>query len=177
MGRLVFITGGARSGKSRLAERIAAGRGGPVVYLATLQPLDDEMRARVAEHRNARPREWRTVEEPLDLVPALEAARPFATCLLDCVTLWVSNLLLAGTEPLGRVRSLLEWQQSQQSTLIVVSNEAGAGVVPEYEIGRRFRDALGEANQLICAEADEAYLCLAGRALDLKALGRPIAGF
>ena len=174
MGRLTFITGGARSGKSRLAERLAMRAKGPVVYLATLEPLDDEMKARVQEHRRLRPAGWTTIEEPLDPIRALDAAPTFETCLLDCITLWVSNLLLRDEGPLPRLRALIEWQRARSSSLIVVSNETGSGVVPEYELGRRFRDALGEANQLLCAAADEAYLCVAGTALDLKALGRPI---
>ncbi|HEY7270147.1 MAG TPA: bifunctional adenosylcobinamide kinase/adenosylcobinamide-phosphate guanylyltransferase [Dehalococcoidia bacterium] len=174
MGALTFITGGARSGKSRLAERLASRASGPIVYLATLEALDDEMRRRVTDHRNARPAAWRTVEEPLEVIDALDRAGPYDACVFDCVTLWLSNLLLRDREPLPAVEALIEWQAKQAAALIVVSNEVGSGVVPEYELGRRFRDALGEANQLLSAAASEAYVCVAGRAIDLRALGKPI---
>jgi adenosylcobinamide kinase/adenosylcobinamide-phosphate guanylyltransferase len=193
MGEVTLITGGARSGKSRFAETLAAEGGGRVVYLATLEPRDDEMRLRVARHRASRPASWLTVEEPLDPLAALQRQVPHETCLLDCLTLWLSNLLLqtespeAGTEALedptpltsailGRVRALLEWQQSQPSHLIIVTNEVGSGLVPEYELSRTYRDLLGEANQIAGAAADRLYLCVAGQAVDLKTIARSTSG-
>jgi adenosylcobinamide kinase/adenosylcobinamide-phosphate guanylyltransferase len=179
MAALLFLHGPARSGKSRLAEHLAAGFGTNVLYLATLEALDDEMRARVAEHRAARPAYWRTLEEPLRLVGRLDAEPAYDCCLLDCLTLWVSNLLLAA-EAEGRdgragvldaVRSLLDWQASAASPLIVVSNEVGAGVVPEYALGRLYRDLLGEANQLVAEASDRLYHVVAGHYLELKSLG------
>ena len=179
MGDLVLITGGARSGKSRFAESLAAERGGRVLYLATLQPLDQEMAERVLRHRESRPQEWRTVEEPLGVAHALEeAAGSFDTCVLDCITLWVSNLLLADMPEasiLESVRKLIDGNSRRASTLIAVTNETGSGLVPEYELGRRFRDVLGEANQLLAGAATSAYLCTAGIAIDIKAIGIPIA--
>jgi adenosylcobinamide kinase/adenosylcobinamide-phosphate guanylyltransferase len=125
-----------------------------------------------------------TVEEPLDVVAALSRQAAFDVCLLDCLTLWLTNLALAlpgGGEAaaaetaLERVRGLLAWQAERASSLIVVSNEVGSGVVPPSALGRSFRDLLGEANQLVAAAADRAYLCVAGYAIDLKALGRPVS--
>jgi adenosylcobinamide kinase/adenosylcobinamide-phosphate guanylyltransferase len=186
---LTLITGGARSGKSRFAERLAADAGGSVVYLATLEPADEEMARRVEAHRRSRPATWRTVEEPLAVVEALAGARPFDVCVLDCLTLWVSNLLLAEgndaieREPdavagriVERVSAVADWQAKHDATLIVVTNEVGAGLVPEYPIGRLFRDVLGEANQVMAAAASHVYLCVAGYALNLKAGGISIGG-
>jgi adenosylcobinamide kinase/adenosylcobinamide-phosphate guanylyltransferase len=194
MGEITFITGGARSGKSRFAESLAARSEGRVVYLATLQPLDEEMASRVHSHRAARPPSWVTVEEPLRLTEALSRQPAFAVCLLDSLTLWVSNLILesrpssdAAAGPLSeeagkaiagnvlaRARALLEWQSAQPSSLIVVTDEVGSGLVPEYPLGRLYRDVLGEANQLVAGAADSAYLCVAGHAIDIRAVGKPI---
>ncbi|HXH21015.1 MAG TPA: bifunctional adenosylcobinamide kinase/adenosylcobinamide-phosphate guanylyltransferase [Dehalococcoidia bacterium] len=186
MGELVLVTGGARSGKSRFAERLAAGFGPNVAYIATLVPGDDEMRRRVAAHRRARPRAWRTIEEPLDVVSALARAGSLDACVLDCLTLWVSNLLLQADEAaegreadvsrvvLDPVHALLQTQRARAGALIVVTNEVGSGLVPEYRLGRLFRDALGEANQAVAAAASRVYLCVAGHALDVRALGTPV---
>ncbi len=180
MGEMILITGGARSGKSRFAEKLASERGPDVLYLATLEPGDEEMARRVQVHRASRPAVWRTLEEPLDVTGALEKSGPYGVCLLDCLTLWVSNLLLtsetedSGEACLERVRRLVLWQGGQAAGLIVVTNEVGSGLVPEYPLGRLFRDILGEANQLMAAAADAAYLCVAGYAIDIKAGGRPI---
>jgi adenosylcobinamide kinase/adenosylcobinamide-phosphate guanylyltransferase len=188
MGDLTLITGGARSGKSRFAERLASEHGGEVLYLATLEPADDEMARRVEAHRRSRPASWRTVEEPVAVVEALSRAEPFDVCLLDCVTLWVSNLLLtegdaaaggeadaAARRALAAVNALLEWHAARDTRLIVVTNEVGAGLVPEYPIGRLFRDVLGEANQVLAAGASRVYLCVAGYAIDVRSAGIPIS--
>lgn len=185
MGELTLVLGGARSGKSRFAESLALEAGGNIVYLATLVPGDAEMRLRVETHRASRPPAWRTVEEPIEIVASLSARGAYDICLLDCVTLWLSNLLLAGGEAeepgpervsvaLSAVRSLIAWQRDRPAAMIAVSNEVGSGLVPEYPLGRVYRDVLGEANQLLAAAADRAYLCVAGYALDLKAAGRQI---
>jgi adenosylcobinamide kinase/adenosylcobinamide-phosphate guanylyltransferase len=188
MGELVFILGPARSGKSRLAERLASERGPNVLYLATLEPLDGETRQRVASHRTFRPAHWATVEEPLDVEDRLRGAGQRDACILDSLTVWVSNLLLAlpsGDEygpsaresVLGRVRSLVEWQAQAPSPLIVVSDEVGGGLVPPYPLGRAFRDLQGEANHILAAAADHLYYTVAGHYLDLKVLGaRKIEG-
>ncbi len=180
MGDLTFVLGGARSGKSRLAERLATEAGEQVLYLATLEPLDDEMRARVLRHRERRPPSWTTVEEPVSVVRALDASAGFDVCLLDCLTLWVSNLLLAGEDgnadratsaTLGAVEGLLEWQRRARSALVVVSNEVGGGIVPDTPLGRLFRDVQGLANQLVAAQADRFYVTTGGFYLDIRALG------
>lgn len=185
---LTFILGGARSGKSALAVDLARQQGGRVLYVATLQPLDAEMRERVARHRAERPADWTTLEEPLDLPAALRAYDGFDLYVLDCVTLWVSNLLLreqtgaegATQDSLGRVllpvRDLISWQRAADARLIVVSNEVGAGVVPEYALGRTYRDALGKANQLLAAAAQSFYYVFAGFYLDMKAAGARLVG-
>jgi len=185
MGDLALVLGGARSGKSRFAESLAREAGSRVVYLATLVPGDAEMRLRVETHRASRPPAWRTVEEPIELVAALTATGAYDACVLDCVTLWISNLLLAGGEAkepgpervsaaLEAVCGLIAWQREHPAAMIAVSNEVGSGLVPEYPLGRVYRDVLGEANQLLAAAADRAYLCVAGYALDLKAAGRQV---
>jgi len=183
MGELVLVIGGARSGKSRFAQKLASANGGRVIYLATLDPGDAEMRQRVEMHRDSRPGEWETLEEPLAVVAALSKTLPYDVCLFDCLTLWVSNLLLAAGEAIAgtdakasarvleRVRELVDWQAAQAPALIVVSNEVGSGLVPEYPLGRLYRDVLGEANQILAVAAKRAYLCVAGYALDIKATG------
>lgn len=186
MGELNLIVGPARSGKSRLAEQLAASHGPRVVYLATLEPLDDEMRRRVSDHRAARPSEWQTIEEPLRVVERLqELPDDIDACLLDCMTLWVSNLIFscpddtdpAAVRPVVRdaVEALLAHQRASSVPLVIVSNEVGAGIVPEYALGRLYRDLLGEANQLLGLAADRLYATVAGHYIELKALGaRPI---
>ena len=176
--QLIFVLGGARSGKSAFAERLAA-QGGRVMYVATAEALDDDMRRRIAAHRSQRPAEWDTLEEPRHLASVLPAALDgYDTCLLDCVTLWVSNLLLskegnpaAELQILEAARALVEVYERSHATWIVVSNEVGLGVVPPSALGARYRDALGRVNQLLAARADRVYLMVAGLSLELKSLG------
>ena len=183
MGEVLFVTGGARSGKSRFAERLATQRaeaGAPVVYLATMEPLDEELQLRVARHRADRPASWSTVEAPLAIVEALRGIDDHACVLLDCLSLWVSNRLMPLGDPPAfedvegleadldaELASLLEVAAGRDGTLIVVSNEVGAGVVPETPLGRVYRDLLGRANQRVAAGAARAWLLVAGRALEL----------
>ena len=178
-GRLTLITGGARSGKSTLAERLAA-RGDRVLYVATAEGRDEEMRSRIAAHRAARPRHWDTLEEPLDLAGALRPIHHrYDTVLVDCLTLWVSNLLLdlqvrAAAEDrfersiLSVTRELLDVVEASGADWVVVSNEVGLGVVPPSPLGRAYRDALGRVNQLVAAQAGEVYLMVAGLRLQVK---------
>lgn len=193
--RLILILGGARSGKSVFAERLAVSSGRTVAFIATATAGDDEMRARIARHRASRPREWHTIEEPLDLARAVRQAYKLAdVSLLDCVTLWLGNMV--SQEPgqresgdkgieelritsnlfdelsLKQVEALLAVVQSAEpnKTLIVVSNEVGLGVVPAYPLGRVYRDTLGYVNQRLARTADRVYLMVAGMAVDIKRL-------
>lgn len=191
---LTLLLGGARSGKSRQAEKLAS-QFERVLYVATGQARDDEMAARIAVHRQARPPTWRTVEAPMGVGPAIRAAladAPADAVLLDCVTLWISNLTLhelgdkaAGDfEALDRgdeiaaqerataeIDDLLAVFHASRVPWFVVSNEVGWGLVPPYPLGRIYRDLLGWANQRLAAEADAVYLMIAGLPLDVKAGG------
>lgn len=178
-GALTFIVGGARSGKSTRAEQLAA-RGERVLYVATAEGRDEEMRSRIAAHRAARPGHWDTLEEPLHLAGALRSVHHrYDTVLIDCLTLWVSNLLLdrqpeAASESDPEVRimlsanELLDVCEGSHANWIVVSNEVGLGVVPPSPLGRAYRDALGRVNQAVAARAGEVCLMVAGLALQIK---------
>jgi adenosylcobinamide kinase/adenosylcobinamide-phosphate guanylyltransferase len=175
---LILILGGARSGKSSFAETLAR-RGRRVLFVATAEARDQDMKRRIAAHRERRPAGWETLEEPLDLLASLRPVLDrYDTFLLDCLTLWVSNLLLerpaqAGTS--GRIqdstRELMDLIEETQATWILVSNEVGQGIVPSSSLGRAYRDALGRVNQLAASRADRVYLMTAGLALELKSLG------
>lgn len=185
---LTLILGGARSGKSDLAQRLAAAAGRDVLFVATMQPLDDETRRRVDAHRTARPASWTTVEATDDLVAALDAnARPGACVVVDCLTLWASNLLLAAVGESDvvptdrgaaavdmiakRAVALVERIAAQDGDVIAVTNEVGLGVVPPTPLGRLFRDALGAVNRIFADRADRVFFLTAGLALELKSLG------
>ena len=176
-GEFILLLGGARSGKSAAAERLAqAGR--RVLFIATAEALDEDMARRIAAHRERRPSGWDTLEEPLD--PAGIAApilSRYDTVVLDCLTLWVSNLLLRHEhEPaaeqtiLDAAGGLLDLVERSTATWILISNEVGLGVVPPSPLGRAYRDVLGRVNQLAAARAGRVYLMVAGLALELKAL-------
>jgi adenosylcobinamide kinase/adenosylcobinamide-phosphate guanylyltransferase len=176
MGKLTFILGGARSGKSTVAERLAAQTGGRVVYIATAQALDDEMARRIQAHRGQRPPAWKTLEIPRDIARTLDRLQPQAgLILLDCLTLLVSNLLVdAGQDPenpdedaakalvAAEIDALLDAILAGEADWIVVSNEVGMGLVPPYPLGRLYRDLLGWANQQVAARADSVLFMIAG---------------
>ena len=191
--RLVLILGGARSGKSTFAERLASKSGRSVAFIATATGGDEEMRERIARHRAARPAAWYTIEEPLDLAGAvLQASEIADVLLLDCMTLWLNNLFAQasgdakhGSEErslttsklfdeaaLQEVEKLLAVARSLETgkTLLIVSNEVGLGIVPAYPLGRLYRDTLGYVNQRLAQAADRAYLMVAGMGVDLKQL-------
>src|SRR5260221_5065990 len=193
--RLVLIIGGARSGKSSFAEQLAASSGRPVAFIATATAGDDEMRERIARHRASRPRQWHTLEEPLDLSGAIRRASALAdVLLLDCMTLWLGNVLsqaskqherdnkeveelslpgrLFDESALKEIEALLTVVKSLApgKTLIVVTNEVGLGIVPAYPLGRLYRDTLGYVNQQLARAADRVYLMVAGIAVDIKRL-------
>jgi adenosylcobinamide kinase / adenosylcobinamide-phosphate guanylyltransferase len=177
--QLTLILGGARSGKSTHALRLASAYA-DVLFVATAEPGDREMAAKIDRHRAERPARWRTLEAPSDLARALAATPPAPAVVLDCVTLWVSNLLLAeGATWEGaaaELDALLEWYRAGQSHLIVVSNEVGLGLVPPDPISRAYREWLGWFNQRLAAEADQVYLAVAGLLVDVKRLASEQAG-
>jgi adenosylcobinamide kinase/adenosylcobinamide-phosphate guanylyltransferase len=182
--RLILILGGSRSGKSEFAEQMAARMEGPVTYVATSAACDCEMLRRVAEHRERRPAEWNTVEETLDIPRKIaEIGQRPGVLLIDCLTGWISNLLLdvnlpypgaTGTEKevyiKSRVEELAASAARSRATVLVVSNEVGMGLVPAYPLGRVFRDAAGHANRYLASVADDVYLVVAGMAVELKSL-------
>ncbi|MCH2559335.1 MAG: bifunctional adenosylcobinamide kinase/adenosylcobinamide-phosphate guanylyltransferase [Alcanivorax sp.] len=168
---LELILGGVRSGKSGLAERLAAEADGPVLYLATAQPGDGEMRERIRRHRQRRPAHWSLLEEPLALGAALRDLdrAPTATVLIDCMSLWVSNLLLAGEAVFERERpAFLEALATCPGRVIVVSNEVGLGLIGMDPLTRRFADELGWLNQDLAARAERVVLTVAGLPQVLK---------
>jgi adenosylcobinamide kinase/adenosylcobinamide-phosphate guanylyltransferase len=175
---LILVTGGSRSGKSSFALELAEKYDAPRTYLATAQAFDDEMKERIAAHRRSRPAGWGLVEEPLQVPRALASTlRSARTVVLDCVTLWMSNLLLAD-ERFGeraaeeRAQELVASARSAPGpAVIVVTNEVGSGVVPETVLGRRFRDCAGRANEVIARSADEVYLMVSGIPLRIKPAG------
>jgi adenosyl cobinamide kinase/adenosyl cobinamide phosphate guanylyltransferase len=164
----VFLLGGARSGKSALAVRMATNAGSPVTFIATALAGDEEMTERIRRHRESRPAAWKTVDAPLDLVGAIGAAPQDDFLVIDCLTLWVSNLAGGGanaseidTAADRVVRELVDRR------CVVVSNEVGLGIVPVNEMARKFRDTLGSVNARFAAAAERAVLMIAGRALEL----------
>ncbi len=191
MSALWLITGGVRSGKSRLASRLALGlaeeSGARVTVIATAEAGDAEMTARIAAHRAERPANWTTVEEPLDLVSALESVERREDCVvIDCLTLWVANRIVGAwpdgaDAPLtalelasaigGEVAALLAGALARRGGTIVVSNEVGSGIVPADARSRLYQDVLGAANSAAAVVAERVYLCVAGQAVELKSLG------
>ena len=168
---LTFVLGGARSGKSTLATELASRWGGAVTVIATGEARDDEMAERIRAHRAERPSEWQTVEEPLELQAALSAVPDDAAAIVDCLSLWVANLLERGDEDeqvTARSERVVVVAQARTSPTIVVSNEVGLGVVPPSRLGRRYRDLLGRVNAQWAAAADEAAFVVAGRRLPLQ---------
>jgi adenosylcobinamide kinase/adenosylcobinamide-phosphate guanylyltransferase len=168
LARLSLVLGGARSGKSAFAESLIAAQG-PGIYLATAGIGDEEMARRVREHRARRGTDWRTVEEPFDVAGTLTTLRAGgAPILLDCLTLWLANLMEAGRPPDKETDALLAACTGEGQPVVMVSNEVGLGIVPESPLGRAFRDHAGRLNQRIAAAADFAVLVTAGLPLILK---------
>lgn len=163
-----IVLGGTRSGKSRLAERLTISRGLSRVYIATAQAFDVEMQDRIAAHRDRRDDGWTTIEAALDLPAALGALRGDQVALVDCATLWLSNVMLAERAVAPACDALIEAIAACPAELIVVSNEVGSGIVPDTPLGRAFRDAQGALNQQLAASADLAVLAVAGLPMVLK---------
>lgn len=184
MSEIVLVTGGARSGKSRFAEQLLQGENGPgsVLYLATAQAFDAEMKQRIARHRQQRPASWRTVEATERLLePCREFWREADALLLDCLTLFLTNLLLPVPETeiaacgaaieataMQEIAALIGACRKDGKKLVMVTNEVGSGLVPEYPLGRVFRDLAGRVNQQTAAWADSVYVLISGLPLQLK---------
>ena len=168
MGKSILFTGGARSGKSRLAEARVLDELGTPIYIATAQARDDEMAARIAAHQARRGPTWQTLAEPLDLTGALDRTDAQGPRLIDCLTLWLSNLFEAERDWQCETDKLLETLEKQTAPVVFVTNEIGLGIVPEHPLSRKFRDAQGTLNQAIAAAVDEVYLAVAGYPLKVK---------
>ena len=173
--RLTFLLGGARSGKSalalRLAENAPARDGCPpqLILIATARAEDAEMAARIARHQTEREPHWRTIEAPLDLCPAIQqASAPGSVIVVDCLTLWLSNLMLAGRDPERAGSELLHGVAQCASRIILISNEVGQGIVPDNPLARAFRDHAGRLHQKIAAQADRVSFVVAGLVMPLK---------
>lgn len=179
-GKLVLVLGGSRSGKSAFAESLAGQMGDEVTYIATTAVRDREMSERVRIHRARRPQDWRTVEEEKNVVNVIGNGKKGDVFLLDCVTVWITNLLLddqlTGQDPKTGAKEDVVMDQVFQlaaavengAHLILVSNEVGMGLVPEYQMGRLFRDLAGKVNQALAAKADQVYFVVAGLPLEIK---------
>jgi len=166
---MTLLLGGAASGKSRSAATLAARTGRSVTVIATAEALDDEMAARIARHRRERPQGWAVIEEPLDLTGAVERAR--GATIVDCLTLWVSNLLgddLGDEEIADRAAAAAKACAARPEPTIVISNEVGSGIVPMHPLARQYRDVLGRVNAMFADEADVVALMVAGRAVRLS---------
>ncbi|SFD63929.1 bifunctional adenosylcobinamide kinase/adenosylcobinamide-phosphate guanylyltransferase [Roseivivax sediminis] len=168
MGKSILITGGARSGKSTLAERTTLALGQPAVYIATAEAHDPEMAERIARHQARRGAEWRTVSAPLDLTGALDASDGGGPRLVDCLTLWLSNLLFAERDWEAEAEAFATALARQSAPVVIVTNEVGAGIVPENALARRFRDAAGLVNQRVAQAADEVLFCVSGYPMKVK---------
>lgn len=170
--KLYFIIGGARSGKSAFAEKLAADLGGKRAYLATAQALDAEMVSRIEHHRKRRGSAWDTFEEPLAVAELLrKLSGRYDVVLLDCLTLWLSNVMARSGEDaavLAQADELSGAVRAFAGTCIVVSNEVGLGIVPDNALARRFRDLAGFVNQKVAQAADEAYLLTSGLPMKIK---------
>lgn len=187
LGKIILILGGARSGKSSFAEKAALKIGNDnVTYLATAEALDDEMKERITHHQSRRPDSWNTVEEPLKISKALKKIEDNQTVLIDCITLLVTNMILEfdnskqwrGLEDdykkeehiLNEIENIIKTAKEKQLNLILVSNIVGLGLVPEYKLGRLFRDISGRVNQYLAKKSDKVFLTVAGIPVELDQL-------
>ncbi len=173
MNKTILVTGGCRSGKSKYALKLANSRPGKKFFLATAQPLDEEMAERIQKHRQERGKEWVTFEEPINLADVFKKLDddPQSVLILDCLTLWISNLLMESTPKeklLGYVNEWLDCCSRFKGTLICITNEVGAGIVPENPLGREFRDLAGEINQQVADRFDEVILTVSGVPVTIK---------
>ncbi|PWC50496.1 bifunctional adenosylcobinamide kinase/adenosylcobinamide-phosphate guanylyltransferase [Azospirillum sp. TSA6c] len=166
---VTLVLGGARSGKSRYAEGLVTASGGPRVYIATSQVWDAEMAERVAKHRDDRGPDWTTIEEPRDLTATLRRQAAEGTgVLVDCLTLWLTNLMMAETDIAAETAALVELLPTLPGRVVLVSNEVGLGIVPDNALARRFRDHAGRLHQSIAAVAPRVVLTVAGLPMFVK---------
>ena len=165
---IILITGGARSGKSTRAEARARAFAGKAVYIATAEGLDHEMRERIARHRARRGQEWIEHETPLELIAALNATDGGGARLVDCLTIWLSNLMHGGRDWAKEAAGLVGALKAQRSPVVLVTNEVGSGIVPDNALAREFRDAAGLVNQTIARAADEVEFVVAGLPMRVK---------
>lgn len=165
---LTFVLGGARSGKSAYAERLTTARPAPWTYIATSQAYDEEMRERIALHQGRRGEGWETVDAPLDLVNAIDAVPDGRPVLIDCLTLWLTNHMLAEHDLAVECRRLAAVLSRPRGPWVVVSNEVGLGIVPDNALARRFRDEAGRLNQQVAAVAGSVSMMVAGLPLKVK---------
>ena len=165
---LTLVLGGARSGKSRYAETLIEALPAPWAYIATAQAYDDEMRARIAEHRARRSPDWRTVDAPMALPEALRAVPPGQPVLVDCLTLWLTNLILAERDIAIATGELMAACREAQGPIVLVSNEVGLGIVPDNALARRFRDEAGRLHQRLASQAERVVFMVAGLPMQVK---------
>ncbi|MDP3254451.1 bifunctional adenosylcobinamide kinase/adenosylcobinamide-phosphate guanylyltransferase [Bosea sp. (in: a-proteobacteria)] len=165
---LTLVLGGARSGKSRHAEALIEALPGPWAYIATAEAWDDEMTARIAEHRARRSADWLTVDAPLELPEAIRGLPEGRPVLVDCLTLWLTNLILAERDTAAAGRALIEACAQATAPIVLVSNEVGLGIVPDNALARRFRDEAGRLHQAIAARAGRVVLMVAGLPMQVK---------
>lgn len=165
---LTLVLGGAASGKSAFAENLVLQGSGAPVYIATAQVFDDEMAAKVSRHREQRGPDWITIEEPLDVPTALAGCAPEQAVLIDCATLWLTNIVLGDHDIAAHTNRLCDALRACSAPVVIVSNETGQGIVPDNALARKFRNAQGTLNQIIAAQADLVVTIMAGLPLVLK---------
>ena len=180
MSKIILVTGGSRSGKSAFAQQLAEALPGPRAFVATCPVIDPEMNERIRRHQEARSlRAWQTFEEPCDLAAALLRAKDQRVVLVDCLTLWVNNVMyeagqqeatVSEADIAARCVPILDAARHHGGTVLFVSNEVGMGLVPETPLGRRFRDLAGRVNQTVAAACDEVFLVVCGQPLKIKPL-------
>ena len=168
-GRIVFILGGARSGKSGFALKTASALPGRKAYIATAQALDDEMERRIAKHKAERTDDWQAIEESVNIHDLIaEVHGTYDVLLIDCLTLWITNLMLGNEDIEGKAQLLIDALSSCRASAFIVSNEVGLGIVPDNRLTREFRDIAGTLNQKVAAVADEVYFMAAGLPVKIK---------
>jgi len=172
MGKITFLLGGARSGKSGYAVELGREyKASEVVFIATAQAFDNEMRLRISAHQQARPSDWRIIEEPNDIAAAIKRAPLCKMIIIDCITVYVSNLLLSGqnaAQIMNNIAFFLSLLREKSADAVIISNETGSGVVPANDLARKYRDILGEVNKVIAAQSDCVYWFVAGLKQKLK---------